>query len=96
MGTQLAPDAHLAGFAFQARQRGYCRPEILEEPRIELEESRHPVLELDRRHQPFVPNPATLDTDENQVLLLTGPNMGGKSTYLRQVALLAVMAHLGA
>jgi len=86
----------LAGFAFQARQRGYRRPEILKEPRIELEESRHPVLELDRRHQPFVPNPATLDTADCQVLLLTGPNMGGKSTYLRQVALITVMTHVGA
>jgi DNA mismatch repair protein MutS len=94
--ADLARADLLAGFAFQARQRGYCRPEILEEPRIDLEESRHPVLELDRRHQPFVPNPAHLDTGENQVLLLTGPNMGGKSTYLRQVALHTVMAHLGA
>jgi DNA mismatch repair protein MutS len=86
----------LAGFASLARHRGYARPEIVQEPRLELEESRHPVLELDRRHQPFVPNPARMDTGDNQLLLLTGPNMGGKSTYLRQVALITVMAHLGA
>ena len=85
----------LAGFAFQARQRNYRRPQILQEPRIELEESRHPVLEIDPRHQPFVPNPALLDTADRQILLLTGPNMGGKSTYLRQVALITIMTHLG-
>ncbi len=86
----------LAGFAVQARERAYVRPDVVEAPVIELEESRHPVLERDPRHQPFVPNPAAMDTGANQVLLLTGPNMGGKSTYLRQVALIAVMAHVGA
>jgi DNA mismatch repair protein MutS len=53
------------------------------------------VLEVDPRHQPFVPNDAGLDVEEDHLVLLTGPNMGGKSTYLRQVALIALMAHLG-
>lgn len=86
----------LAGFAVQARSRGYLRPVMGEEPAMEVEEGRHPVLELDDRHRPFVPNPVRVDTGERQILLVTGPNMGGKSTYLRQVALLCVMAHLGA
>ncbi len=86
----------LAAFAQQARERAYVRPVMAEEPVLELEESRHPVLELDPRHQPFVPNPVCLDTGKNQVVILTGPNMGGKSTYLRQAALITVMAHAGA
>ena len=86
----------LAGFAALARSRGYVRPAVVPEPVLEVQEGRHPVLELDDRHRPFVPNPAQVDTADNQILLITGPNMGGKSTYLRQVALLAVTAHLGA
>jgi DNA mismatch repair protein MutS len=85
----------LAGFAHIARERAYTRPEVVEDPVLVLEESRHPVLELDARHQPFVPNPVHLDTQEDQVVLLTGPNMGGKSTYLRQAALIAIMAQAG-
>jgi len=86
----------LAGFAQRARERGYVRPEMVEEPLLAIEEGRHPVLEADPRHQPFVPNPARMDTGSRQVTILTGPNMGGKSTYLRQNALLVVLAHLGA
>jgi DNA mismatch repair protein MutS len=86
----------LAGFAAQARIRGYARPLVVGEPTMDVEEGRHPVLELDDRHRPFVPNPVHVDTAGRQILLVTGPNMGGKSTYLRQVALLCVMAHMGA
>ena len=85
----------LASFATIARDRGYVRPEISEGTRLDASESRHPVLELDPRHRPFVPNPVAMDTEENQITLLTGPNMGGKSTYLRQVALMTVMAQMG-
>ena len=53
------------------------------------------MLERDPRHQPFVPNPTLIDSGENQLIILTGPNMGGKSTYLRQIALLTIMAHAG-
>jgi DNA mismatch repair protein MutS len=92
---EVAAQDILAGFAHLARERGYVRPLVVEEPVITLEEARHPLLELDERHRPFVPNPVEMDTAEKQVTLLTGPNMGGKSTYLRQTALLAVMAHVG-
>jgi len=91
----LAREDVLQGFAHLARGRNYARPEVVDEPVLLLEESRHPVLELDSRHQPFVPNPVRLDTGEDQIVLLTGPNMGGKSTYLRQTALVAVMAQTG-
>jgi DNA mismatch repair protein MutS len=95
VAQDLARADLLAGFAAIARERGYVRPAIVQEPRTSVEESRHPILELDPRHRPFVPNAIHLDTEEQQVILLTGPNMGGKSTYLRQTALLQVMAQIG-
>jgi len=91
----LAREDVLQGFAHLARARAYTRPEVVDDPVLLLEESRHPVLELDSRHQPFIPNPVRLDTSEDQIVLLTGPNMGGKSTYLRQAALIAIMAQTG-
>jgi len=85
----------LAAFAYRARLRNYCRPVIEDSPRLSIREGRHPVLEELQRDQPFVPNDCDLDPRERQIVLLTGPNMGGKSTYLRQVALIALMAHAG-
>lgn len=85
----------LASFAITAVKRNYTRPRVVEEPVLELTESRHPVLEIDPRHQPFVPNPVSADTRERQITILTGPNMGGKSTWLRQAALITIMAHSG-
>jgi DNA mismatch repair protein MutS len=82
-------------FAWSVLERDYILPEIADEPIIEIEEGKHPVLERDPRHQPFVPNPTLLDDKDNQLIILTGPNMGGKSTYLRQIALLTIMAHIG-
>ncbi len=84
----------LANFAHLAASRNYCRPELTENGELEIRGGRHPVIEqlADTR---FVPNDAWMDA-EQRVLLLTGPNMGGKSTYLRQVALASVMAQMGA
>lgn len=96
LSAALARIDALAGFAQRAADRGYTRPEMVEEPALEIDEGRHPVLEVDPRHQPFVPNPLRCDAGEESLLLVTGPNMGGKSTYLRQCALLTVMAHSGA
>ena len=82
-------------FAHRARRWSYCRPEISEEAGIAISEGRHPVLEEIQKDPPFIPNDCQLDPDSGQIVLLTGPNMGGKSTYLRQCALITLMAHAG-
>jgi len=91
----LAEADVLAAFAHRARLRGYCRPVMEPGWRVSIREGRHPVLEELTRDPPFVPNDCELDRDSSQIVLLTGPNMGGKSTYLRQVALIVLMAHAG-
>ncbi len=83
-----------SSLAETAVHRGYVRPALPEEPGIRIVEGRHPVVEAVRRDEPFVPNDVALDS-ENRIVVLTGPNMGGKSTYLRQTALLALLARAG-
>ena len=83
----------LACFAEAAAARGYCAPELSADPGIVIEAGRHPVLER-AREEPFVPNDATL-TEERRLQIITGPNMGGKSTYMRQTALIVLMACIG-
>jgi DNA mismatch repair protein MutS len=85
----------LTAFADRARRWNYCRPAIEDEPGIFVTEGRHPVLEQVQRDPPFIPNDTDLDPDRGRIVLLTGPNMGGKSTYLRQTALITLMAHSG-
>ncbi len=85
----------VAAFADRAAKRDYCRPVMDDEPVLVLRDGRHPVLEELQRDPPFVPNDCALDGRSTQIVLLTGPNMGGKSTYLRQVALITLMAHAG-
>ena len=85
----------LAGFAEIARLHDYCRPEVGEEGRIEIRDGRHPVLEQVLVEERFVPNDTHLNGAGQQVMLITGPNMAGKSTYIRQAALLALLAHTG-
>ena len=85
----------LACFAEVAARNHYVRPQVSESDRIEIRAGRHPVVELTLRDERFVPNDADLDCGENQVLIITGPNMAGKSTYLRQVALIVLMAQAG-
>jgi DNA mismatch repair protein MutS len=82
----------LAAFATVAHERGYCRPQFVDDVRIEIEGGRHPVVES--QVERFIANDARL-SPSRQLLLVTGPNMGGKSTYMRQVALIALMAHAG-
>ena len=77
-----------------AERQGYVRPELNDGDRLEIEAGRHPVVELGQ-HERFVPNDSFLDTAERQIAVLTGPNMAGKSTYLRQVALIVLMAQIG-
>jgi DNA mismatch repair protein MutS len=78
-----------------ASRRGYARPEVHEGDSIHIEEGRHPVVEVSLAGEPFIPNDLDLDCDQNQILIITGPNMGGKSTYLRQAALITLMAQMG-
>ncbi len=85
----------LAALAELATARQYCRPIICDEPLIEIEDGRHPVLDQSLPPGTFVPNSAHLGTDAGTLLLITGPNMAGKSVYIRQVALLTLLAHVG-
>lgn len=82
----------LAGVAADNR---YCKPNISLSGGIRLKESRHPVVEQLLKGAPFVPNDALLDSGDNTVAIITGPNMAGKSTYMRQVALIVLMAQIG-
>src|SRR5438270_289324 len=89
----------LASLAFIAQNRGYCRPQFaVDSDEMEIIECRHPVLEqleLTGSNDRFVPNDLFLNSSSHSILLLTGPNMGGKSTYLRQTALTVLMAQMG-
>lgn len=85
----------LATFAELAAQRGWVRPVVDDGERIEIRGGRHPVVEAALPSHEFVPNDTELDAHERQILLITGPNMAGKSTFLRQVALIVVLAQTG-
>jgi len=77
-----------------AEQRRYVRPELRDTPMLQIREGRHPVVELSSDH-PFIPNDVYMDLEKNRVLIITGPNMAGKSTYLRMTALIVLMAQIG-
>ena len=85
----------LTALAELAARHGYCRPEIVAEPVFEVEAGRHPVLDAILPPGDFVPNDVRLGPDEGTIVLITGPNMAGKSTYIRQVALMAILAQIG-
>src|SRR5579884_340415 len=89
----------LASLAFIAQNRGYCRPQFTADTgELEIIEGRHPVLEqleITGSNDRFVPNDLYLNSNSHSILLITGPNMGGKSTYLRQTALAVLMAQMG-
>ena len=89
-----AADA-LCSLATVAVQRGYCRPEITLGNEISIESGRHPVVEVMLKDSLFVPNDTHLGAADNTVAIITGPNMAGKSTYMRQVALIVLMAQMG-
>lgn len=78
-----------------ASRNRYVRPEVVEDDRISIRDGRHPVVEKFVKDGYFVPNDADLDTRDNRLMLITGPNMAGKSTYMRQVALIVLMAQIG-
>ncbi|MCL2303887.1 MAG: DNA mismatch repair protein MutS [Planctomycetaceae bacterium] len=85
----------LAALATLARDRNYCRPQMVEEPILRILDGRHPVLEASEQSGTFVPNDARVDKTHGMIQLITGPNMAGKSTYIRQVALLTLMSQIG-
>jgi len=85
----------LATLAYVALRHRYVRPHVHEGTTLEIRGGRHPVLETLLTDRTFVPNDTRLDPADQQIIVLTGPNMGGKSTYLRQVALICLMAQMG-
>ncbi len=85
----------LCGLAELARKFDYVRPELVDSDAVEIVEGRHPVLDATRAKGTFVPNDCLLGGQHGSIMLITGPNMAGKSTYIRQVALLTLMAQLG-
>ena len=85
----------LCSLAAVAVQRGYCRPDITLGSEISITDGRHPVVEVMLKDALFVPNDTSLGSADNQVSIITGPNMAGKSTYMRQVALIVLMAQMG-
>ncbi len=85
----------MLSLAHAASRGGYCRPEVNDGLEIDISEGRHPMLEASDLDEPFVPNDAYLDCEREALLIITGPNMSGKSTYLRQVALIVIMAQMG-
>ncbi len=102
MGEQILASARaiaqidaLAGLAEVAVRHGYVRPTLTDEDVIDIKGGRHPVVEQSIGRDSFVPNDAYLCNKNNQLIILTGPNMSGKSTYLRQVALIILLAQIG-
>ena len=86
----------LSGFAALARDRGYCRPEVTKDLDLDIRGGRHPVIEtLMPPGEEYVPNDVRLDNKKQQIIILTGPNMAGKSALLRQTALIVLMAQVG-
>ena len=85
----------LCSLAAVAAQRGYCRPEVTTGSEILIREGRHPVVEQVLKDSLFVPNDTELGVPGAQVAIITGPNMAGKSTYMRQVALMVILAQMG-
>ena len=93
--TAVAEVDALCSLATVAVKRNYCRPEITQGKDISIVDGRHPVVEQVLNDQLFVPNDTHMGTNDDQVIIITGPNMAGKSTYMRQVALIVLMAQIG-
>ena len=85
----------LCALAETARLFRYCRPEVSDSLRLVIRDGRHPVLDQNLVDEKFVPNDTDLDGENIRMAIVTGPNMAGKSTYIRQVALIVLMAQIG-
>jgi DNA mismatch repair protein MutS len=95
LAEQVAELDVLHAFAVVAKRHGYVRPAIHTGDRLYIEAGRHPVVEAASRTGEFVANDAELNGTDRQILLITGPNMAGKSTYMRQIALICIMGQIG-
>ena len=93
--TNIAIIDVLTCFAEIAEKYDYCRPKITEDDKIIIKQGRHPVVEHINISDRFIPNDCYLDKENDQLLIITGPNMAGKSTFLRQVALICIIAQMG-
>ena len=91
----IAKSDVLLSLAQAAAKNNFVMPEISDNGKIEIKDGRHPVVEKMLKGSMFVPNDTTLNTDSDRMLIITGPNMAGKSTYMRQVALITLMAQVG-
>ena len=85
----------LVSLAIVAVNNNYCKPTISSGNELVIKNGRHPVIELLQKQNSFISNDTDLDNQDNRTMILTGPNMAGKSTYMRQVALITIMAHIG-
>ena len=85
----------LLSLAETAQRHNYCRPVLDDSRKLLIVNGRHPVIEQVQQHTSFVPNDTEMEEDTNRLIILTGPNMAGKSTYIRQVALITLMAQIG-
>lgn len=85
----------LQSLALAAKRNNYTKPVIMESSEIEITDGRHPVLEAVTEGDRFIPNDVHMDGEENKLLIITGPNMAGKSTFMRQTAIIVLMAQLG-
>jgi DNA mismatch repair protein MutS len=94
-GAALGEIDALASFAEVAARQRFTRPELVDEPDLHLSAARHPVVEGTLGFGEFTPNDATLDGQRGRIMLVTGPNMAGKSTFLRQVAIATILAQVG-
>ena len=95
LARTLALTDAVASLAEAAAEGGYCRPDLLESDQLLIKDGRHPVLERQALSGGFIPNDVQLGGPDRRLLVITGPNMAGKSTYLRQVALIVLMAQMG-
>ena len=93
--SALAAIDVLCSLADCAATRGYCRPHVDDGDTLDIKGGRHPVLDFNMKGDRFVPNDTLLDGSDNRMMIITGPNMAGKSTYIRQTALLTIMAQMG-
>ncbi len=95
-GRRIGQLDALLSFADVAREKQYVKPQVDDGDTIHIEEGRHPVVEtLLPPGESFIPNDVTLDCTQNQILIITGPNMAGKSTYIRQVGLIVLLTQIG-